>query len=110
MNKQLKKSLLRALVVNVVVLLLASTILDHGATAKAFIVSMVAFWAGALVITIRTKDQMSSVSIYYLKYGLVVLFFLSAIIGPAIWRYDYRAMAKPNHTIKADEMTGGDSR
>ncbi len=97
-----KKLLIRALATHAVLLILASTALDAGTTAKVFFYGAIAFWIGAVFIYLRTKEQISKLAIYYLKYGLVLLFLLSAIIGPSVWGIDFRAKALADHKTKAD--------
>ena len=85
MHKLYRKFILRSLVVQVFLLLIACILTDGGQTLIGFIYGAFAYWFGVAMILRRKSTVPVSTDVMYLKYGLIVLSLLSCTLSPVIW-------------------------
>jgi len=74
-----------ALVVQVLLLLLSSMVLDGGHTVRIVAIAMLAFWAAALILILRNPRSAKKWDLIYIRAGFLAVLVLAWLIAHRVW-------------------------
>lgn len=75
------------LVVQSIILVMASMVLDGGGIAQVCFYALVAFWGGVVVLHFHRRGALSRVDLLLIRYGYILLCIISFFITRLIWHW-----------------------
>lgn len=86
----ISSSLMIGLIIQLVLFVLTALLLDGGRVHRAYIITMIGYWVGAVAILFRHRQSPTIADHMYLRYGILAI----AMITPLIARIVYRIIGE----------------
>ena len=83
----LKSAMFSAFVQQVIILLLAGTILDGGVIAQMCLFACAVFWGGVAVILLRRRLTPTNLDLTLVRVGSLLVCFISYVVSVSIWHW-----------------------